>query len=327
MSRQVLITGAGGFIGRRLSHRLERQGIRVRSLVRQGDHGLIPGNLGEVRITGRLNETTDWAEHLEGCDAVVHLAARIPKKRPGESDEFSSYWQDNVILTSALTHAAIRSGVKRLVFLSSIKAREVEDISPVSPPVAGQVVSAGDCYAITKAAAEAEIRSICSGSMLEYVVIRPPLVFGPGVGGNFALLIRLVASGLPLPFAGINNRRSYIYLDNLVDFIIRCLDHPAAAGEIFPLADAQDLSTPELIIEIARALKVRPRLFTLPLPVLHLAGRLTGMGEQLERLCGSSRIESIEAIRKLDWCQSVSLEQGIARTVIGDGETGGESHG
>ncbi len=301
MGQTVVVTGAGGFIGLPLTERLLRAGAEVRAAVRRDSAvlGELAGH-GRLRqvVIGDIGAATDWSAALAGAEVIVHLAARVHVMRPSHRDDRGSFAETNAGATLRLAEAAGRARVKRLVFVSSAKA---EDVS-------------GDPYSRSKAEAERLLR-IASGDLgLECVIVRPPLVYGPGVRANFLRLMRLVDSGFPLPLGGVANHRSLVFVDNLADALHACVDHPGAAGQTFAVSDDEDVSTPELVRRIALALHRPARLFPLPIPLLALLGRLTGQAQALDRLTGSLTVDASAIRSALGWRPPFSMAQGLAAT-------------
>jgi len=301
LGQTVVVTGAGGFIGLALTERLLRAGAEVRAAVRR-DSAALGGLAGLGRlyqvVVGDIGAATDWSDALAGADAVVHLAARVHVMRPSRRDDRERYAEINRDATLRLAEAAGRAGVKRLVFVSSAKAED----------------GSGDPYSRSKAEAERLLRDASGDLGLECVIVRPPLVYGPGVRANFLRLMRLVDSGVPLPFGDIDNRRSFVFVGNLADALHACIDHPRAAGQTFAVSDGEDVSTPELVRRIARALDRPARLFPIPLRLLALAGRLTGQAQAVGRLTGSLTVDASAIRTTLGWRPPFSMQQGLART-------------
>jgi nucleoside-diphosphate-sugar epimerase len=235
-------------------------------------------------------------------------------------DSLSEYRRVNVQDTLSLARQAAAVGVKRFIFLSSVKVNG-ESTDGLSTPFGSRNGGAGaapeDAYGLSKWEAEQGLWRIAYQTGMEIVVVRPPLVYGPGVKGNFARLLDLVRSGVPLPLAAVNNRRSFIGLDNLVDLLIRCVDHPKAAGQTLLVSDGQDLSTPELLRMIANAMGRPERLFSMPVPLLRLAGRVFGRVNEVDRLVGSLQVDSSVTRERLGWTPPVSVEEGVGRMVMG----------
>jgi len=303
---KIAVTGAAGFIGRALCSHLADRGHEVIPMVR-----IASGLPGEV-LVGTISAATDWHAALAGCDAVVHLAARVHVMRDVASDPLALYRETNTDATLNLARQSAQAGVKRFVFISSIKVngegREsaYHEMDPPEPQ---------DAYAISKCEAEQGLADIATKTGLEVVVLRPPLVYGPGVGANFLRLMQIVERGWPLPLGAIHNRRSLLYLENFTDAIRLCIEHPAAAGQIFLLDDGQAVSTPELIRAVAKALHRPAHLLPVPVNLLWLAGRVTGKSAAVARLTDSLHVDS-QAIRKrLGWVPPYSMQEGLAATV------------
>jgi nucleoside-diphosphate-sugar epimerase len=301
----VAVTGADGFVGRALCSHLEAQGMSVRRLQRGGG-----GNGGALAV-GDIGPDTDWSAALEGIRSVVHLAARVHVMRDASADPLAEYRRVNVEGTRTLARAAVAAGVARLVLMSSIK---VNGESAGRPFTEADAPAPQDPYGVSKWEAEQALTQAARGSATQWVILRPPLVYGPGVGANFLRLMRAVAKGLPLPLAAIDNRRSLLYLGNLVDAIRVCLSQPDARDQLFLLSDGKDLSSAELARRLAASLQVRARLLPVPAAWLNVAGRLTGRSAAVERLIGSLQVDSSRIRSALGWSPPFSLEQGLAET-------------
>lgn len=295
----VLVTGASGFIGRALCVHLDRAGYAVRPAAR--------AELGDIAGLGE----TGWGPFVEGMSAVVHLAARAHVVRERAPDPAGEYRRVNVEPTVRLARASARAGVRRFVFVSSIGIHGASGNAPLSEADPPRPVEA---YAASKLEAETALRAIAAEGAIELAIVRPPLVYGPGVAGNFLRLLRWIDSGLPLPFGAVRNRRSLIGVDNLVTLLAAAIEHPGAAGETFVAADGEDLSTPELIGRLARALGKQPRLPCVPPRVLAAAAALLGQSRAYTALCGSLTVDAGKARRVLGWTPAVSVEEGLART-------------
>jgi nucleoside-diphosphate-sugar epimerase len=306
----VLVTGASGFVGRALCAALGLQGHLVRSATRTSpDRPQSPSFA--VRDIG---PDTDWSAAVTGCEAVVHLAAHVHVMRRQASDAAGDFHRVNVEGTDNLARQAARAGVRRFVFLSSAKVngedsaqRAFVESDPVMPM---------DAYGASKAEAEKRLRIISTETGMEVVVVRPPLVYGPGVKANFLSLLRAVDAGVPLPLSSISNLRSLVYVGNLVHALGACLVHPAAANRTFFVSDDHDVSTPQLIREIAAALGKKPLLFPFPPALLRGVGLLTGRAEQIARLTGSLQVDVTSIKAALAWQPPFSLQQGLAQTVF-----------
>lgn len=303
----VLVTGANGFIGRALCDALAVSGRGVRRAVRMP----VPG-LPDAVAVGDIGLDTDWRAALAGVSGVVHLAARSHVLRETATDPLAAYRQINVSGTERLARSAAAGGVRRLVFVSSVKVNgERTEERPFTEDGAPRPE---DAYGVSKWEAEQALSRIAAGTGLEVVVLRPPLVYGAGVKGNFLRLMNLVARGMPLPLASVENRRSLIYLGNLVDAIVKAIEAPRAAGKTFLVADGQDVSTPNLVRGLAAALGVQPRLLSFPLAPLRLAATLAGRGAEFARLTGSLQVDSSRIRRELGWEPRYSLTEGLTET-------------
>ncbi len=306
--RTVMVTGASGFVGRALCDHLENEGYRVRKVMRLG-HSLRPGL--DIGIED-IGVSTDWLEAVTGVDAIVHLAARVHVMRASSESALEAFRQTNVLGTDGLALQAARAGVRRFLFLSSVKVNG--EASAQHPFVESDPIAPKDAYGASKAEAEARLHIIASETGMEVVILRPPLVYGPWVRANFLSLLRTVDSGVPLPFLSISNLRSLVFVGNLVDALCACLTHPAAANRTFFVSDDHDVSTPQLIQEIASALGKKARLFPFPTALLHGAGLLTRRRPQIARLTESLQVDVSSIKAALNWDPPYSLQQGLQRT-------------
>jgi nucleoside-diphosphate-sugar epimerase len=267
---------------------------------------------GDSIAVGDIGPTTDWRAALQGVQCVVHLAARTHVLHESAADPLAEYRRANVEATERLARQAAAAGVRRLVFMSSIKVngeathgRPYTETDPPRPE---------DAYGTSKWETERALARVATESGLEVVVLRPPLVYGPGVKGNFLRLMRLVASGTPLPFASIANRRSLVYVGNLADAVVAAADVPGAAGRTYLVADGEGVSTPDLVRAIATALGARARLLPCPPALLELGAALAGRRAEIARLTGSLQVDASAAARELGWRPRVDLERGLAAT-------------
>ena len=261
---------------------------------------------------GNIQNTTAWPEALKGCQAVVHLAARAHAMKDRAADAMSEYMKINVDATQALARVAAAAGVRRFVFMSSIKVNG--EATALSPFTEGDPPSPQDPYGVSKLRAEQVLRDIAAETGMEIVIVRPPLVYGPNVGGNLRRILGLIEMGIPLPLASVPNRRSLVSVWNLCDLIRVCLDDPHAAHQTFLVSDGEELSTPDLVRQLAQGLGVVPRLFSCPPGLLRLAGWLTGQAAAVERLTGSLQIDSRKVRDLLGWQPSVPVAEGLRRT-------------
>jgi nucleoside-diphosphate-sugar epimerase len=307
---KVLVTGAGGFVGRMLCKELAHRGYQVRAAMRS--HGQLSAN-GETAIVGNIDAGTKWADALRGVDTVIHLAARVHVMKEKAADPLTEFLKVNLYGTSNLAQQAAGAGVKRLVYVSSVKVNgETTDAQPFAET---DEPDPQDPYAVSKLQAEQVLQRISDETGLEVVIVRPPLVYGPGVKGNFLRLLAAIDRGIPLPLAGAHNLRSLIYVGNLVDALIVCASHPAAAGQTYLVRDGEDVSTAILVEKLSRALGRDSRLFGLPPGLLRAAATLLGRAEQMDRLFGSLRVNDQKIRGELGWVPPYSMEQGLRATV------------
>jgi nucleoside-diphosphate-sugar epimerase len=300
----VVVTGAGGFIGRTLVERLSARGTAVVAALRRPTP--LPGSV-VVGMVGDITAATDWSAVLRGARAVVHLASRAHAPLGDEQG-----WIESEAAAGAqLMRAAAAAKVARVLLMSSIKVlgERTDDF----PFRAHQRPAPEDAYGLLKWRLEEAMRAVASSGP-PLVVLRPPLVYGPGVAANFHALIRLVDSGVPLPFADIDNRRGLVFIDNLLDLVETALDHPEAPGNSFLLRDDEEISTPDLIGRIARSLGRPARLLRCPPRLLRLAASALGRGAMADRLIASLRIDDGVTRQRLGWQPRVSLDDGIAAT-------------
>lgn len=310
MPGTIAVTGASGFVGRALCASLRAQGRTVSPLVRTAK---LTDPIG-ARALGDMGSDASWSSALQGVDCVVHCAARVHVVHDEDPDPLGAFRRVNVAGTRALAMAGAAAGVRRLVYLSSLKVLG-EQTQPGSPFHAHSPPAPKDAYGQSKWEAEQALREISSTTGLEVVVVRPPLIYGPGVRANFLRLMQLVAKGFPLPLGGIHNRRSLLALDNLTDLLQICVDHPAAAGKTFLASDDRDLSTPELIRGLAAAMGRSATLLPLPASWLRLAGRLTRQTPQIERLMGSLQVDIGHTREVLSWTPPRTVQEGLKLAV------------
>jgi nucleoside-diphosphate-sugar epimerase len=303
---KLLVTGASGFVGRRVAVLAQERGHHVIKQLRQ--------NAEASDIICHIDGNTDWPLMDTGVECVIHCAARVHQMNESDEEAAFAYQQVNVEGSLNLARQALRAGVKRFVFISSIKVNG-EFTVKASPFTEDIAHSPSDYYGQSKYQAEMGLRKIAKETGLDVVIIRPPLVYGPGVNANFASMIKAVDKGIPLPFGAINNQRSLIYLDNLVDFILCCSTHGKAAGETFLVSDGQDVSTTQLLQTIAKSLGHSSRL--IPVPVRWIQGLLSLIGKKAigQRLLGSLQLDISKAKTLLGWSAPVSFEQGIESTI------------
>ena len=301
----VLVTGAGGFVGQARVAHLAAVGVAVTGVSRS-HAGAGSGSLVQ------LARYEDAVPLLAGHASVVHLAARVHVMRDTAQDPLALFRAANTDLPVFLARQAAAAGVRRFVFVSSIKVNG-EATLPGQPFTETDVCGPLDAYGVSKWAAEQALREVASQTGMELVIIRPPLIYGPGVRANFAALLRAVAQGLPLPLGAIDNRRSLLALDNFLDFIAVCLCHPSAANQTFLVSDAYDLSTPELIRRMAKVMQKPARLVAVPVPLLKAAAQLLG---RRKRLCGNLQVDISKAHSRLGWTPPLTVDEGLQRTLM-----------
>jgi nucleoside-diphosphate-sugar epimerase len=306
---RVLVTGATGFVGPVLCESLAQSGYTVRAALRTDR--LLPSCIAERAVTGNIGVTTEWGPALQNVDLVVHAAARahVLHDAPANSE---LYMETNACGTQRLAQAAGQAGVRRFVYLSSIKVNGEETTG--RPYQASDVPGPCDAYGKSKLQAERFVLQAAAASGMEAVIVRPPLVYGPGVGGNFLRLMRWVNKQWPLPFGSIDNQRSLVNVWNLTDLIVNLLAHPRGAGGVWLVSDGADLSTPDLIRRLGRALQRGVRLLPVPAAVLRLCGSLVGRSAEIARLCGSLTVDTSATRDVLRWSAPVAVDEALART-------------
>lgn len=311
--KKILVTGGSGFVGADLIPVLLSRGLDVCAAVRNED-GLrrLPRGARGL-IVGDLCRVSDWRPIVGDAEAVVHLAARVHRMREDASDPAAAYRSANADVTRSLAEAASRAGVQRFIFLSSVKAMGE------ATPIGGSWNEMSACdpqddYGRSKLGAESAVKAVAAGGGLEVVILRLPLVYGPGVKANMARLFRTVARGIPLPFGAVKNSRSLLYSGNLSDAIALSLMHPEAAGKTFLLSDGEDLSTPELIRRIGTALGRPARLLPVPPKALRFAAGLVGKSAEIERLLSSLTLDSTKIEKTLRWQRPFTVDDGLRNT-------------
>ena len=311
-SGHLFVTGANGFIGQVVCARLVKLGHRVKAAVRDpGRAGALPAMIERVTVPD-LSGGTDWGNALDGSAGVIHLVS--PAELPGanEQQQLEHFRSVNVEGSARLARAAAAAGVRRFVYMSTLKVNG--ETSPAAGFTEDDAPRPEDAYGVSKWEAERILHRIAAETGIEVVILRPPLVYGPGVKGNFLRLLKLVAHGMPLPLASVHNRRSLIYLGNLVDAIIAAVNAPQPIDQTYLVSDGEDVSTPDLIRAIAQALGARARLFPCPLALLKAGAALTGRSGELARLTGSLQVDASLIRRELGWRPPFTLVQGLAET-------------
>lgn len=307
----ILVTGATGFVGRALCHVLKGSHA-VRAVARVPTSAGLPDAI-EV-VAGELSCDEDWSASLAGVGAVIHCAARVHVMNEKSADPMAEFRRVNVDGTMHLAQQSAMAGVRRFVFVSSIKVNG-EQTRPGAPFVADQAPNPEDPYGISKMEAEEGLRALARETGMEVVIIRPPLIYGPGVKANFLAMMRWLQRGVPLPLGGVTaNRRSLVFLDNLVDLIVTCVDHPAAANRTFLVSDDEDLSTATLLRRMAAALGRPARLIPVPAGLIVFGAKLIGRPGITQRLCGSLQVDIGKTRELLGWTPPISVDEGLRRT-------------
>jgi nucleoside-diphosphate-sugar epimerase len=309
---QILLTGASGFVGKAVLTTAQQRGFKIRPVYRSIDSS--KGQAGGVLVPDLLC-ADNWPSILQDIDVVIHTVGRAHIMREELLEPLAEYRRVNVDGTLNIARKAAAAGVRRFVFISSIKVNG-ENTNLGQTFAADDNPAPEDAYGISKAEAEAKLKQLAQESGMEVTIIRPPLIYGQGVKGNLANLISWVRSGLPLPFGGMtNNRRSFVGLDNLVDLILLCADHPKAANQTFLISDGEDLSTTDMITKICVALGRQPCLVWVPAGLISLLARLVGKKEISKRLLGSLQVNMNKTYELLDWRPSVPVDEGLRRAV------------
>lgn len=309
---RVLVTGASGFVGGAVVERLACNSVFfLRAASRRGDCFFSDGV--ERVVVGSLDADTEWQVALDGVDVVVHAAARAHVMSDTAADPLEEFRRVNVAGTLSLARQAALAGVKRFVFLSSIGVNG--NCTPQGQPfMADDAPNPQEPYAVSKLEAEQGLQMLAAETGIDIVIIRPPLVYGPGAPGNWRQLMRVIALGVPLPLGAIHNLRSFVGLDNLVDLIVTCLDHPAAANQVLLVGDGEDVSTTELLRRVGRAMGKPARLIPVPSLLLQASAALLGRRDMAQRLCGSLQVDISKARILLGWKPPVSVDESLAKT-------------
>uniref|UniRef100_A0A486XXJ0 UDP-glucose 4-epimerase n=1 Tax=Rheinheimera sp. BAL341 TaxID=1708203 RepID=A0A486XXJ0_9GAMM len=304
MTKKLLLTGATGFVGKGLLRALSGYSINIVGRRSVGNNSMF--------FQSDMAADTDYQAALQGVDVVIHAAARAHIMHEQIADPLAEYRKINVDGTLNLARQAAQLGIKRFIFISSIKVNG-ESTDGKSPFQHTDNAAPADPYGVSKAEAENKLRELAEISGMELVIIRPPLVYGPGVKANFAAMLRLAEKNLPLPFGAVHNKRSLLALDNLVDVIVTCIDHPKAANQTFLVSDDNDVSTTELLQLMTRAAGKKPRLIPVPVTWLRFAAKITGKQAVIDRLCGNLQLDITHTKDTLGWTPPVTVEEGIAR--------------
>jgi nucleoside-diphosphate-sugar epimerase len=306
---KILVTGASGFIGSHLVGRLQKAGDTLFVATRREVGGLSGKDIKRIAV-GEIDGNTVWDDILRDIDVVIHLAGRVHVMHDYCSNPLAEYRKVNLCGTTNLANACAQQGVKRFIFLSTIKVNG-EFTLPGCKFNEIDLPNPSDPYAISKYEAEERLLKLSISSNMEIVIIRPPLVYGPDVKANFLLLMKLCSLSLPIPLGRINNSRSFISIDNLVDFVHVCTVHPAAKNEIFLVSDGEDLSTTQLIEKISQSIGKTAKLFYIPIPILRCIARLFGRSDIFDRLTNSMRLDIQKSRKLLNWEPKISASEGL----------------
>lgn len=308
----ILLTGASGFVGKAVLQTAQHRGLKIRPVYRSMDSAR---GQPEAALISGLDGAVDWSQALQGINVVIHAAAYAHSTREEALDSLAEYRRVNVVGTLNLARQAAAAGVRSFVFISSIKVNG-EATAPGQSFTADDTPSPEDAYGQSKAEAEAHLKQVSKETGMKVTIIRPPLIYGPGVKGNFASLISWLRRGLPLPLGAVTqNRRSLVGLDNLVDLILVCADHPKAANQTFLISDGEDLSTVELLRRVGEALGQPPRLLWVPPGTISFVADLLGKRVISRRLLGSLQVDMQKTRELLDWKPAVAVDEGLRRAV------------
>jgi len=308
----IFITGAGGFLGKDLICRLQSEGrYRLSASVRNAETNVAAGVV--THFTGAMDSRTSWTAALAGVDVVVHCAARVHIMADKSADPLQAFRDVNVDATLHLARQAAAAGVRRFVFISSIKVNGEESQvgRPYTPDDEPKPI---DAYGLSKWEAEKGLLQLAEEGEMDIVIIRPVLIYGPGVKANVQNMMRFLRRGIPLPLGAIHNKRSFVALDNVTDLIVTCLDHPAASNQVFLVSDDEDLSTTDLLRRMARALHTPARLVPVPSWLLKGTAKLLGMSGFSQRLCGTLQVDISKTRSLLGWAPRIGVDQALDGT-------------
>lgn len=311
MSKQViLVTGANGFVGKALCNYLNSSNTQIRALTRTPNE--FSSNIHNI-VCDDLSAAGVLLEGMRGVDVVVHLAARVHVMQEGSSNALAAYRAVNVDLTLNLAKQAAAAGVKRFIYLSSIKVNGEK--TPAGRAFrADDIPAPEDPYGVSKMEAEKALLKLSKSTGMEIVIIRPPLIYGPGVGANFMAMMRWLARRVPLPLGAIDNQRSMVALDNLLNLILICTTHPRAAGQVFLVSDDQDVSVTQLLKKLARAMKVKAILLPIPVAIIQFAAAMLGKISVAQRLCDNLQVDITKTKEMLNWSPPLTLDDGLKVT-------------
>lgn len=310
--QKILVTGANGFVGKMVCADLLARGFEVNAAVRKvpADANAHAHGLRFVGI-GNIDANTDWDEALAGCSGVIHPAARAHIMNDEVADPLAAFRATNVAGTLQLARSAARAGVARFVFVSSIGVNGNQNTRPFTE---NDTPLPAEPYAVSKLEAEQALQAEATGNAMELVIVRPPLVYGPGCPGNFLRLLKLLSSRIPLPFGAMHNKRSFVGVWNLADFLATCLVHPQAPGHVFLISDLDDVTLPDLLRGLARGMGKRAPLVSVPPGWLAALAGMAGKRAMFDKLGGALTVDASQARKLLGWTPPVSLDEGLQRT-------------
>lgn len=306
---KVLVTGSSGFLGQRLVTQLREHGDSVREVVRNNF-----SDDKSVYHINSINGNTDWSSAFTGVDCIVHCAARVHQMEESEACALEAYRDINTRGTVHLAKQAAKAGVKRFVFVSSVKVNG-EQSKPNTPFLPNYELIPQDAYGLSKYEAEMQLKQLSIETDLEIVIVRPPLVYGPGVKENFLSMMRWVKKGIPLPLGAIHNKRSLVYIDNLVNLLVTCCSHPNAVGETFMVSDDQDISTTQLLKLITAEMERQCVLIPVPMKIINFVTMVLRKPYLYPKICGNLQVDISKTKMVLGWSPPVPLKQGVNQTV------------
>lgn len=310
---KILVTGANGFVGKAVCAELAARGFEVTAAVRAASAaGAANANRAmQIVSVGNIGADTDWSAALSGCSSVIHLAARAHILNDTVADPLLAFRETNVAGSLQLLRCAVRAGVKRFVFVSSVGVNGNTNTRPFTE---SDMPLPAEAYAVSKLEAEQALTREAAASGIELVIVRPPLVYGPECPGNFLRLLKLLSSGLPLPFGAMRNRRSFVGVWNLADFLVTCAVSGQGAGEVFLISDMEDVTLPDLLRGLAEGMGKKAPLFSFSPAVLRTVARAAGKAALFDKLCGNLTVDAGRAHRVMGWKPPVSLAEGLRRT-------------
>ena len=311
--QKILVTGANGFVGRMVCSALAERGLAVTAGVRSMEHVAWSGDEtpSEIVAVGNINGSTDWTAALAGCSGVIHLAARAHILHDTNADPLAAFRDTNVAGSVQLATCAARAGVRRFVFVSSIGVNGNQNSEPFTER---DVPQPSEPYAVSKLEAEEALKAETARSGMELVIVRPPLVYGPDCPGNFLRLLKLLSTGIPLPFGAIHQQRSFVSVWNLADFLCACVEDERAANQVFLVSDRSDVALPALLRGLAAGMEKPARLLPVNAGLLGMMASVAGKRTLFDKLCGELTVDASAANDVLGWVPPVSLAEGLRRT-------------